>query len=212
MKEISIIIPTLGRPERLKKTLSGLDIDDSELQIIILYNHDDTSMRGFSFKDPILPFELPTRMTAIQKWNIGARISCGKYILLAQDDIEFPLLWKEKALSTPNNGFIGFQDGHGNEEFYPDYMATRNWLRLNQGGVLVVPHYKSWCGDLEIRDRAMRVGDYVCGGTIIHNHVFHNPFLDDETYRLGRKNHDQDFKLYEERKRLDFPNDFEGVL
>lgn len=209
--EISIILPTYKRADRLAKLLDSV-IDDPELEVVVIHDKDDPTMIGSHF-GPFIHHEMPVRYTGIQKWNIGLSLANpnSHYYMLLGDDTEFPPNWKHVALQTPNDGFVGFHDGH-HTNFYPHYMMTRAWCKQYHGGVLAIPAYKAWYCDVETIARARRVSHEANGGLILHHNPFYGEGERDDSYRFTQQNKYQDATTFMKRQALGFPDDFEGVI
>jgi len=220
---INVIIPTLGRPHRLISTLQGLKENSKGLvEVIIIADEKDRetieAVCNYGSTGVTIPLELRVlkgHPTPIEKWNHGARNAKDvEWIMLAADDIVFTHKWDIISVATPNYGFLALRDSPTSEKhFEPHYMATRDWLRTNNGGVLACPHYKHWCPDVEIADRARALGHYVVSEAIIpHNHVIFETASNDATYEKGKAHYAEDLALLHKRQIQGYLNDFESYL
>jgi len=151
------------------------------------------------------------------KWNMGTKIAEGNWLVTISDDSAPHPNWLSNALKTPNSGFLGLPDGvtgQRNHQFTPLYMATRDWLRKYNGGVLVIPHYRIWYADIETSLRAQRSLTYrVAWNAVVEQlHTIFNTAPNDEIYKIGEERRVGDLKTFEDRMSRGFPDDFERVL
>ena len=110
---------------------------------------------------------------------------------------------------------VGIADGHQTSAAYAaHYVFSREFIVKHHGGVMAVPHYRSWYCDLEARKRADRAGAYAAppGAMWYHNHVVFDRAPDDETYQRGKRWRAIDQQVYRERMDAGFPDDFEPIL
>ena len=217
--KVSIILPSLDRPNRLLATLKNLKYTTSnltkhEIETVIILDEDDLTSQTLMNRNGYSFIISPPNSTPIYKWNFGAQNSSGQWIYQCSDDIVHPINWLDQALETPNLGFLAINDGKIGKNFEPFYLATRDWLIENQNGVLAVPHYRHWGNDLEIAGRARRLSHYrtALGVTLDHMHYLFNKAKKDSTYKKAEKFYSRDLELFRKRESLNFPNDFEGVL
>jgi glycosyltransferase involved in cell wall biosynthesis len=210
--KVSIILPSLNRGEQLIKTLDNIISTTSgiPIELIVILSEDDLTSQNLMKDRKFLT--TPPDFRPVQSWNYGASLSSGEWLYLGNDDVVHPPNWLEKALATPNQGFIGLSDGRvGN--WAPFFMVTREWCRKYQGGVFVVPHYKHWGVDPEICSRAVMSNTYKLAPIYLeHKHYLVGKSKKDSTYMRAEKYHKLDMLLYDERAKLGFPNDFEGYL
>jgi glycosyltransferase involved in cell wall biosynthesis len=221
----SIIIPTRGRhhllPGRLKELLKLTpELEKEEAELIIVMDEDeeansDTYTSEFNCRVVFTPkLEFPAK-----KWNLGARYSIGEWLVTMSDDSR-PLhdKWLYNALNeTINHGFLGLPDEMGERNtsyFTPIYMATREWLKKYNGGVLVIPMYGIWYADIETCERAHKSGTYAVsyGSQVRQLHADFATAPDDEIYRIGKSRRVNDKIVFDYRKRNGFPDDFERCL
>lgn len=218
--KVSIIIPTRFRSELLRERLITLkkhtpELSNGTAELIVVMDNDDQksiNLRGIERKIIVPPLSIPAF-----KWNKAASLALGNWLVTISDDCIPEKDWLSHALKTKNKGFIGLPDGvtgDRNNYFTPLYMATKAWLRKYHGGVLVIPHYKSWYADIETANRAHMSGTFVVGwkSTVKQLHSIFGTAPDDEIYRIGRQRQAEDLRTFECRKMTNFPDDFERVL
>jgi hypothetical protein len=155
------------------------------------------------------------RLSAVEKWNIGAASAQGDWIALGADDLIYHHAWAEEALRANIGGFVGFNDMWlRTDEFATHFMMTREFMVEHNGGCLAIPAYHSWCIDMETAARARRAGVYVWARKAIveHRHVDHGIARMDATYEIGRVWHEIDKEIFARREAEGFVDDFEAVV
>jgi len=215
--KISIVIPSLNRSHQLLTLIGNIQATsgkDFSIEILPIIDVDDLTTKSLLDKTGIKYYLTPPFSTPIFKWNEGLRHSSGDWIVQGADDILFPEDWLKKAFLTPNHGFLALSDGRMKDVPYePHYMAERTWLKKYMGGVLACPKYNHYFNDLEIGARANKIGQFIRARIIIqHNHCVWNTAKKDSTYKKGEKFFNLDRVLYDERKQLNFPDDFSSVI
>jgi glycosyltransferase involved in cell wall biosynthesis len=224
--KVSIIIPTRHRAklleQRLKVILSHTpELSDHSAELIVVHDLDDQEsghavVRAAGSIYPIIITSKPLE-TPANKWNQAASIAWGNWLVTISDDCIPQDKWLTNALRMITSGFIGLPDGvtgDRNNFFTPLYMATKDWLRKYNGGVLVIPHYKSWYADIETAMRAKNSNTYTVGrnSVITQLHEVFGTADNDEMYRLGATRRAEDLNTYNLRVSKGFPNDFDKVL
>ena len=215
--KLSAIIPTKRRGaqcakmiERLFETTQGQDVE----AIVVAYPTPDL--------DAV--FNVMTRYplriyldlgNAIAAWNLGASMANGDTFLIVDDDSYFYPDWLTCALESYTTGFVGLNDLYTNgADWSTRYLMRRECVVNVLGGVVQVPHYRSWCADLETCRRAQAAGRYVYEPRAIveHRHWQLGKAPQDETYRDGDKEHAADQQIYELRAAMGFPSDYNAVV
>lgn len=219
---ISVIIPTLNRPHKLISVLNELKLNSGALvEAIVIIDEEDIASKNAvcnygasGVTIPITVIIVKGHPTPVEKWNNGAKHAHGFWIMLGADDISFTPQWDILSTHTPNMGFLALRDSADSKKhFEPHYMATKDWLREHNGGVLACPHYKHWCLDVEIAARAQKLNHYKVSNTIIpHNHFIFGTADNDSTYERGRVHYKNDLMLLRDREIKGFPDDFESYL
>lgn len=224
LPEVSIIIPTRHRHRLLKERLETIFKHTKELatgvaELIIVADIDDDDTYEMLSNIMSVPRIVTSKQleTPANKWNQAAKIAHGEWLVTISDDCIPEEAWLTHALGMLTHGFIGLPDGvtgARNLSFTPLYMATKTWLRKYHGGVLVIPHYKSWYADVETAIRAHRSGTYMVGANsvVTQLHTVFGTAEDDEIYRIGEMRRAEDLATYNLRSSYGFPDDFERVL
>jgi glycosyltransferase involved in cell wall biosynthesis len=221
MPLVSIIVPTLNRPQQLIKLVDNINATtaDHQVETIVVVEDSDSATWAIVKSLPgVLPLSVSGNNTPIYAWNYGLKHSLGEWVVQAADDMEFTPDWLSEALATPNKGFIAFPDEtkaskNSNQTWEPHYMATREWLRTFQHGVLAVPHYRHWGCDVEICERAAISNTFTRAKVIVkHNHWLKDASRIDSTYQKAQKWYQRDLNLLELRRSMGFPDDFSPVI
>ncbi len=212
MPLISVIMPTLGRAERLKIAVNSLRRSTQIPVECIVVSEERASLQAAEALGCQI---VNAGGTAVEKWNIGAAQALGEWIALGADDLIYHKSWAEEALRANIGGYVGFNDVWLKlKEFSTHFMMTRSFMVEHNGGCLAIPAYHSWCIDMETAARAKRAGVYVWARKAIveHRHVDHGIARMDATYEIGRKWHEIDKTIFENRELAGFPDDFEPVI
>ena len=216
---LTIVLPTRGRPQQLTACLNSLAQTAPGVRIVLVMDEDDAATLELAAQYqgtlPIHPLVVKPGYTAAEKWNMGADAATTNTLVFAADDLVFREGWAEKttvALKSFPDGsaLVGFDELAGSP--HPlHYAVTKKLLAEINGGVLVVPHYRSWYMDVELCAKARAHGRYLpkCGAIVEHRHPQHGTAPIDATHRLGfLANHNRDRWIYEQRKRAGFPTDW----
>ena len=224
---ISIIIPTLNRPYQLINSLVKLEATTEGIPIEIVVIVDEGDEITLENVKTFCEWSITARKnithilqvvkgspSPVEKWNSGAMRSSGEWLVLGADDLDWSPGWLRKSLDTSNKGFLALRDFNLSEKnFEPHYMATREWLKEFNGGVLTIPWYMHWGCDLEIARRAQRAGHYVVSAAILpHEHYLWNLAPNDTTYEKAKPHLRSDLDKFNERELKGFPDDFDPII
>ncbi len=211
---VSIVIPTHGRQEQMRRCLDQLfaTIQDRDVEVIVC--SDDTWI-----DDPRVKMKM-TGGGSIEGWNIGLAESTGQAVVLGADDLWFMDGWLDAALrgllQIPEKcGMVGFNDMHSDgHRFATHYLMTRDYIDQYNGGVLAIPAYQHNFIDVEATARAKRAGRYYYArdALVEHRHYIWNAAVKDETYERTAGTFQSDQALFERRCAMGFPNDFEPMI
>lgn len=220
--EVSIIIPTRMRSQLLGERLETIikhtpELENRDAELIIALDQDDSETINLVVEKRLDVISCKSLETPANKWNQAVRYARGNWLVTLSDDCIPQDKWLTNALSMLTNGFIGLPDGvtgDRNNLFTPLYMATREWLSKYHGGVLVIPHYKSWYADIETAMRAKRSNTYTVGrnSVVKQLHTVFGTAVNDEIYKLGESRRAEDLAMYNLRSSYGFPDDFERVI
>lgn len=211
--KIVVVFPTLGRTDQATRCLMRLRSTAPSVDAIALTETEPNLLRertGFAVieTDPIL--------TAVQKWNVGARVAVGMgatHLVLGADDLWWGDGWLDEAMAklVGDVEVVAFNDlQYNGMTLGTHYLVTSRFCREQIGGVLACPHYRSWGLDAEMTDIAKRAGRYVWAerAVVEHRHPNANKSLTDLTYERGRPLHPYDLLMYNHRKEQGFPIDY----
>ena len=216
---LTIVLPTRGRPAQLTACLNSLAQTASGVRIVLVMDEDDAATLELAAQYqgtlPIHPLVVKPGYTAAEKWNMGADAATTNTLVFAADDLVFHDGWAEKttvALKAFPDGsaLVGF-DELADSPHPLHYAVTRKLLTEINGGVLSVPHYRSWYMDVELCAKARAHGRYLpkCGAIVEHRHPQHGTAPIDATHRLGfLANQHRDRWIFQQRERAGFPTDW----
>jgi hypothetical protein len=219
---ISAIMPTTGRANQAKNaamqffhTTRG---HEAELIALVDNGDKDTLHALLDVKhEPLLIRMFYGQHGPVKLWNEGAKVACGELLMLYADDLWAMPGWLEAVLECHEQNpthVIGINDMSRGDDLGAHYIATRQTLREVLGGVLVVPHYYSQYLDLEVTDKAKRLGRYTwCkGARLEHRHRAFGKAANDETYSVGDQHMGSDCRTWQLRQAAGYLVDYAGYL
>lgn len=214
----AVLLPTWSRVEQATLCTRRL-LDTSSADVVIITEDDIWSFGDLVENSRVIFKQVSPRMTAVQKWNYG--LECepdyAAYVLGA-DDLWAHDDWHNEALRVQDEtkcGFIGINDGTTNGSILSThYMLTREFIVNHHGGVMAVPHYRSWGLDEEATNRAKKANQFAYAEHAIleHRHWVWGKSPMDATYATAKKSHDYDILILKHRMSLGLPDDFEAVI
>lgn len=207
MTEIAVLIPTLGRPEKLAPLLENLaevtahphrvyfvvEMTDAETRSALRHVHGTTHN--------VILGQFGSCAAAM---NAGYRESTEPYLFTANDDLRFEPGWDIEALKIPAP-IVGTNDGHGRMTCFA--MVNRAFVRVN-GAVFDDPdalyhEYTSQYCDTELADYAKARGQWGEAPLSVTTHL-HHEFGDADpnhpNYVKARETCAADHATYERRK------------
>ena len=215
----AILFPTFGRVEQARRCLDQF-IQTAPAATCVVVTEDDERAWGPLLDDEHILFVPVTEgMTAVQKWNHALKKAQHfDAFLLGADDLWPAEGWLDEVLNVQAKtgaGCVAVNDciTDGNA-LGTHYLLTKDWIKQHQGGVMCVPHYRSWGLDVETNERAKRSGTYAwaANAKVEHRHVHWKKAPMDDTYRIGYRVHQYDDFILSIRRRAGFPNDFQAVI
>jgi len=203
MRKVSIIIPSLGRPDGLKRCLDSIKKLNYPQELIETIVIEDEPRLG-----------VPKRV------NEGVGKSVGDLIVYGSNDIEFMPdslklaveAMEEYDLVAFNTGKVYLDEGNINEHF----IIKRDFITDKLGGKLFDEDFNHVGVDNLLWVQAKRYGKAKRLDTAIVNHYHWTKGADyDEVYKIGW----EDSKVIEDRKLLQkkieelrYKNDIEGMM
>lgn len=206
--EIAALVPTLYRPDGLRRVLRSLADTAPEVWPVVAREADDATAEkiGRGYGAIMAVCEKP-RAGCAYAWNTALKAAPDyDAYLIASDDAEFLPNWLKCARKGLDKGFgfIGLYAAWKRTWYSFFYLMTREFIIKHHGGVAAVPHYKVWGADTEACDRALAAGQYykTPEQCVIHHRVGILP----QSRRMITK------QIYNRRKAQGFPDDYERIL
>lgn len=215
-----VIVPTLGRPQRVRSLLDSLaSCGDSRLDLVFVATEGDRDELSAIRRARADYLTLPPRLESwARKVNLAfrERVLPGGYewALLAADDVAFHSGWYDAVLAAHARSdacVVGTNDGHnklvlrGLHSTHPcvnrDYWSCGT---IDEPNLVIHEGYRHWFCDTELVETARTRGTYAHAhdAFVEHFHPLYRGAEDDETYRLGQSFVQQDRKLFLSRRHL----------
>lgn len=210
---VAIIIPVLGRPQRVGPTIESVMVATPEPhRLLFVVNDDDTDELAALERAGADVLVVPAdRRSWACKINDGYRTTTEEWIFTGADDLDFHSGWFPRALAwaSDTTAVIGTNDlwnprvmtgAHSTHSLvrrsYADEQGT-----IDQPGLILHEGYPHQFADDELIQTAMARGVYVHAFDSIVRHL--RPLKpDDATYRLGEQSHRTGKHLFLNRRRL----------
>lgn len=215
---ISILVPTLGRSDRLLEVAKNIhEATTSPHEVIFIYEVDDrdtANVLAYEYLRSAPNLHTKNYAGAIQS---GYNAAIGSLLFLAADDLDFSLDWDAPVLeliAQEGVEVVGTNDLHNQgvlEGWHAThYMVTRTYIRDVGGVVDVGPGSINHFGydhnyvDTEFIETASKRGVFKpCLGSVVeHRHFVFGLATKDETYQKGYAKLSEDAALFESRRPL----------
>ena len=215
MNEIAILIPTVGRAERLEKLLAQIDATTKNIHTVYVITEpeDQATIDEARRLNAHLIINRPPNnyVTAI---NYGYTKSVEPFIFCGSDDIVFEKNWDQKMLkefSDPNIGMVGAWDSWKitqTGKHTSHFMVKRQYIE-ELGGVedeqntIYSSQYQHFNCDIETEQVAMKRGKFVMStATIEHPHFCVDKKVKyDQTYAKEQCKLSKDSRVYNMRRK-----------
>ena len=206
--KVSIVIPTLGRAEKLQRCLKAIHDNAG-------YDNYEIIVEEDSFAD---------RQGAPKTLKKGADRSTGELVMfLGNDTIPQPNFLFNAVIAMYQNfpeadGLIGLNDMYWHGEFCTHFLASKKLLPMLGGGEFLHCGYFHTACDNELTERCRQIGKYVWAenAKVYHDHPAQTRWAStDAVYEIAyaKEGLEHDQKLLEERsKLLGFPIKHAGWL
>ena len=217
---VAILIPTLGRPDRIEPLLDCLQSSTQSraTPYFVVERHDTPTIEAAeSAKAQVIVNK--GESTYASCINTGYRATREPFLFLGADDIEFMSGWLEAALVAMADEGVGVVGTFDPKNPMPDHSAhslvKRQYVHQHGGCIdlkdIVLYPYHHGFTDHEFIGVAKARGAYrYCRGSLVKHH---HPGWDslgrvrggqllDKTYRKGNRNHRIDTVRFIERSRL----------
>ena len=202
---IAILIPTYFRPAGLRRLLQSLRNTAPEIYPVVVAEPGDEQASVIANSFGAIFAYCPPPHKSGPKWNFALSIASNfdAYILGSDDTYYLPGWYEEMVKSleeNDNSGLFALNDGTSCQH----YLMTRDFMVEHHGGVMAVPHYSGWSLDIEAVERASRVGKYFFVEKARLVHDWHGS--------ATRIKCNRDKAIFEARKAVGFPDDFESII
>ena len=221
--KISVIIPSMKRPDQLKACVQRLfeTTHNRDVECIVVVDGGDLDTLATALQvTPLVAFN-HDRLGPMRAWNRGLSFSRGDAIVLVGDDVYFHEAWLDEALKvletlSNQSGVVGFNDLYRapTDGHCVHFLITRDCIRNVMGGVLCFECYQTQYTDNETNERAKAASCFVYAQNSIveHRHWRVNKAAKDEMYQIGETGFKHDYATFNRRKAAGFPNDFTPVI
>lgn len=167
---ISVIIPTINRPEMVLNCVLSLYASSNKVNAIVVIDESEKTLELLKQTPAKIGFNA-TRKGAIECWNIGLKEAKDDFIVFAGDDLLWRPGWVEAALychatQLKGYGMVGLNDEHNPEPWCTHYMADRKFIKEVFGGRIAFPIFQfgyndtaaialakrnyMWCGEARV--------------------------------------------------------------
>jgi len=226
---ISIVIPTMYRKELVLECSRRIfeTTRQHNIELIYVVDEDMGTVKALIEYVTNLPETRGQIMFRARRqgrhkaWNDGMSKTQGNFFVHMGDDGMVQGDWLTIALDAHRDrlggyGMVAFNDLNlnGDTQVGTHVLFDRKFCKEVLGGVMLVPHYKSFCPDLEFNERAKRAGKYYwCQNAVIEHMHSSNGKREISLYENDKVvDWVEDNKLFEDRKARGFPDDFLPVI
>lgn len=182
LPKVSFVIPTLGRPEGLKKcidSIKALDYPQDKIEIVVV--HDGEKETGIHY-DGVLELWNKERYGVPKTLKTGVEASTGDWIVYASNDIDFSpesLMIAYKVAFDNNRKFVAFNTGYigPDEGNICEHFLIRRDLIQKLGGEIFDTEFHHVGVDNLLWAKLKLLGqNFRCEkAVVIHNHWSQNP-------------------------------------
>lgn len=216
--EVVVLVPVLGRPERVQPLLDSLHAAQADVvcrPVFIVSRGDEAEAAAVRASGADhLTVEPAGRGDWAVKINHGYRETTEPWLLLAADDVRFHPGWADEAIRVARGRarVVGTNDGGRNREvrsgvFSPHPLVARSYIvehggTMDASGDVVCELYSHNWPDRELADVARARGEWAFARGSVVEHLHPNwpgGLPTDATYERGRAGFDEDARLFMER-------------
>lgn len=207
---ISILVPTWGRPERLRAMIESVRATESErCEILVRVAVNDPRATDYASA----PFDQASIFVVPGHDSYGRGIEWlqeraqGEILLAASDDVLFRTtdwdeLVREAFAAVPDGLLVAYANNGQDREKCEHFFTTRRWI--DTVGYMVWPEFRHFCVDQWVEELAAKIGRlaFLRDVVIEHMHRKYRKAPNDATYELVRGNsgtNDADNALYAQR-------------
>ena len=206
MKHVTVVIPTRGRLNKLKKTLATLPLKEEWMSVIVVCDGDADTFNVLANNDTIKAVLVPQRVGAVFCRNLVMPIVTDG-VLYATDDILFPRNGVWTALEEFNERFL---DDDGVLGFVQDFshhqagvgLVGHKFLLRYPYRKLFCPFYDHFaCQEIKWFAESLNRFAYSDGrASIKHLSPIKDRSLMDQTHRDARVNKERDMDTLHSRQ------------
>lgn len=209
---ISLLVPTLGRPARLKEMAASAYATaarPSEVEILARICDDDPRQAEY-FADPAPGVKLlPTSKAPSYGKGIEflQRLAGGEILFAGSDDILFRTqgwddIVRASFAAVADGLLVAYANNGLDREKCEHFFTTRRWV--DTVGYMVWPEFRHFCVDQWVEELAKGIGrlQFLRGVVVEHCHKKYGKAADDDTYRMVRgttRTSELDNALYAQR-------------
>lgn len=220
VEDITVVIPSQQRPKRLLRAVESVLRTAPGAEVVCVLDREDDDSRAILGALEVKSVLISGDVHTAERWNAGAAVGKGALFVTGADDLVFQPGWAEAALAdmaTLNNyGIVALNPGPDFSfgQLASHFMASRKYLALSQGGVLMPPVYKHGFCDVEVTYRATQRHriKYCAGAKVVHEHPWNGTAVTDAIYEKGASSKAEDEALFLERREANFPDDWEHMI
>lgn len=229
--KFSILIPTKNRPKNILNVLSTIyktAKDIKNIETIFYVDNDDEISKQTIDKvgsSNIKYTSSEQKVLFSDMWNQAYKESCGEYLMLCGDDVEFHTKdWDQKILSKFDKyedkiAYVFPKDGYANGKLGVHGFVHRKWAEIV--GFFTPPYFAYWYADtwLDEVSKMIKRAEYAEDVEITHYHwqTGNSRGIDQVYYENHLKINDELRQLYASKKQereenakklLEYINDF----
>lgn len=202
--KISILCPTRGRPDNVKRLLDSIASTSSVLPEVIFYVDEDDAGLPVEGRWPGVKVLRGPRIVLSAMWDKCAEAATGEIIMQAGDDIIFRTNgWDDQV----RRAFASFPDRlvfvHGDDGIYGSKFGTHGFMHRawkDAVGYFVPPHFSSDMADVWLNELANMVNRRVFLPFVTeHMHFINGKASVDKTHqeRIDRGGRDNVKEIYD---------------
>lgn len=212
-EKISILVPTRGRPESVRRLVKSLQDTARQMPEVVLYiDHDDPTsaeylkhLKQLDGNPELIKIIEDRRRTLSECWNECAKVASGNILMHAGDDLVFKtdgwdaMVAQAFAEAEDKLLFVHGDDGHWGDTFGTHGFLHRRWIEAV--GYFVPPYFSSDYSDTWLNDVANALGRRVYLPFVTeHMHPLFGKAEWDTTHRerIERHKNDKVDDLYRE--------------
>lgn len=234
----SILLPTYNRPAMLRECLEAVVATSGEnpLEIVVVVDesHEAHAVAGHMLslwaREPNRHFTLSYnlhRVGALKAWNQALALSRGEMLFPLGDDGLCHPGWLDYALAMHRDqlqgyGCVGLNDKmnlpmvNGAPIVQTHLLFDRKFCKDHFGGVVAFECYKYLWVDVELNERAKRIGKLAyCEASVVehrHSAAGKRPMDAIDQEKVSANWHELDGQLFRQRLAAGFPDDFPAVI